>query len=194
MNLNNIDENLIRALPNKLTLLRIAASPVILVLYPLDFGFINVLCALIFAVAGATDYVDGYIARKYNASSKFGTVLDPVADKVLVASGIIVLAANHAAPIWMLGLLLCRDIVISGVRLLASEHQYVIPVGQMGKAKTLAQMIAIFCLMIDFQLFKLDFHAAGVYFLIVALFFSLYSGYQYIRDFWALYSLPSEKP
>ena len=181
----NLNETVIRALPNKLTLFRIIASPFILILYPLGWGPVDVLCALIFASAGATDYFDGYIARKYNVHSKFGSLLDPIADKVLVSSAIIVLAGRAVAPVWMLGLLLIREIVISGMRLIAASNNYDIPVNKFGKAKTLMQMVALFCLMVnDDDFFGLNFVTTGMYFLILALVLSLYSAYTYIRDFW----------
>lgn len=179
-------------LPNQLTLARIVAIPVLLVIYPIGFTFTNILCALIFAAAGFTDILDGYIARKYGQETQLGALLDPVADKMLSAATLLLLADSQALPAWICGLLLCRDIAVSGVRLIASESGHTIKVSAFGKLKTIFQDVAIFCLMIGSDFFEIPFRATGMICIWVALAMSLYSGYLYFEEFLVVSENPKE--
>lgn len=179
-------------LPNQLTLARIVAIPVLLVIYPIGFTFTNILCALIFAAAGFTDILDGYIARKYGQETQLGALLDPVADKMLSAATLLLLADSQALPAWICGLLLCRDIAVSGVRLIASESGHTIKVSAFGKVKTIFQDVAIFCLMIGSDFFEIPFRVTGMICIWVALAMSLYSGYLYFEEFLAVSENPKE--
>lgn len=178
-------------LPNVLTISRILAIPVLLVLYPFDFEITRTLCAIIFLLAAITDFFDGYIARKYELTTTIGAVMDQVADKLLVATCLLLLAYGHATYLALLGILLCRDIFINGLRLIAAEKNHIIEVGTAGKFKTTATMIAIFCLMIPNETFNLNFHAAGLYFLIVAVILAITSGIAYVKEYLEIYE--SEK-
>ena len=124
-----------------------AASPVLLLLYPIDFKALNWFCAILFAIAALTDILDGYIARSYNLESTFGALLDPIADKILAASALILLVHARLLPPLFGGLLIARDIWVSGVRLLSLERGQNIPVSPLGKIKTIVQDIAIFLLL-----------------------------------------------
>ncbi len=172
-----------KGIPNKLTLFRIGVIPVLLLLFPLDFESLNIFCAFLFAVAAMTDWLDGFIARQFKMESKLGTLIDPIADKLLTTAALVLLVANHMVWAWLAGLLLCRDVALSGVRLVAQEHGISIPVNWFGKFKTLFLDIAIFCLMVRKPLFDLPFREVGMVSLWVATFLSLFSAGIYIRNF-----------
>lgn len=173
----------LRHLPNKLTLGRIAAIPVLLLIYPLEWEFMRVPCALIFAAAAATDYLDGYLARKHGNVTPLGALLDPIADKMLIAAGLILLARAAAAPAFICALLICRDIAVSGIRLIALEQRVTIEVNEFGKWKTTITAVAIVCLMINKPLFDLPFRPVGMICLWIALGLSAYSAWLYGRAF-----------
>jgi len=170
-------------LPNQLTLARILAIPLLLFIYPLQFPSTNIICAIIFALAGITDILDGYFARRYKQESRIGALLDPVADKMLSGACLILLADSQALPAWICGFLLCRDIAVTGMRMIALEDGFSIAVSPFGKVKTIFQDIAIFCLMIGQDLFDIPFRVSGMISIWLALAVSLYSGYLYFEEF-----------
>ncbi len=171
-------------LPNWLTLARIAIIPILLILYPFNFFTLNVVCALLFGVAAITDFLDGFLARRFGTVSKFGAILDPIADKLLVVTGLILLVDSQAIPSFIAGVLILREVAISGLRLVALEQNISLNVNTFGKIKTACQTISIFCLMITKPIFGLDFHLVGMIILWMAVLFSLYSAYLYIQKFW----------
>lgn len=173
----------LRTLPNKLTIARMAAIPLLLLLYPLNIPKLNIVCAVIFAAAAITDWVDGYVARKYHAVTPLGALLDPIADKMLVAAALVLLAYNRVAPAFIAALLICRDIGINGIRLMALEQGRVIAVNEFGKWKTALTSVSIFCLMVNAPLFGLPFRTVGMLSLWVALGLSLYSAWLYGQAF-----------
>jgi CDP-diacylglycerol---glycerol-3-phosphate 3-phosphatidyltransferase len=170
-------------LPNQLTLARILAIPLLLVIYPIGFTFTNILSALIFAAAGITDILDGYIARKYNQETQMGALLDPVADKMLSGASLILLADSQALPALICGTLLCRDIAVNGMRLIAAERGHSIQVSSFGKMKTIVQDVGIFCLMFGIDAFDIPFRVTGMVCIWLAMIVSLFSGYKYFRQF-----------
>jgi CDP-diacylglycerol---glycerol-3-phosphate 3-phosphatidyltransferase len=170
-------------LPNQLTLGRILVIPFLLLVYPIGFQSTNVICALVFALAGITDILDGYFARLYKQESRLGALLDPVADKMLSGACMILLADSQALPAWICGLLLCRDIAVSGMRMMAQEEGHTIKVNSLGKIKTILQDVAIFCLIIGEDMFDIPFKITGMISIWLALAVSLYSGYLYFEDF-----------
>jgi CDP-diacylglycerol--glycerol-3-phosphate 3-phosphatidyltransferase len=179
----NDSAEFLKSLPNKLTLARIAAIPILLLLFPLKISKLNVFCAVIFALAAMTDYFDGYLARKYQSVTPLGALLDPIADKMLIAASLLLLAANGVIPAFVAALMICRDIGINGIRLMAMEQGRTIKVSEFGKWKTFIQSIAIFCLMVDQPLFGLPFRLVGMLTLWIALGLSLYSGWQYATGY-----------
>lgn len=170
-------------LPNQLTMIRILAIPILLFIYPVGFTFTNVLCAMIFAAAGITDILDGYIARKYGQETKMGALLDPIADKMLSGAALILLADSQALPAWICGFLLCRDVAVSGMRLIAAETGHTIQVSAFGKIKTIVQDVGIFSLMVGSDIFEIPFRLTGMICIWTALAISLYSGYLYFEEF-----------
>lgn len=170
----------VKTLPNKLTIGRIAIIPVLLILYPLDIQFFNIFCAILFAIAALTDFADGYIARRYNTESRLGAILDPLADKILVTATIVLLTNAGNLPAFLAALLLCREVAVTGMRLVAMEHSFTIQVNQFGKLKTAAQDLGIFFLLLKTP----EFHTIGMIAIWVALGLSYYSAYQYWKELW----------
>ena len=140
-------------LPNKLTMFRIALIPVFLIILYINSGngATNWVAFAIFCVASATDAVDGYIARKYNLITDFGKFMDPLADKLLVCSALIALTDLGRIFGWIVIIIIAREFIISGFRLVAAGRGKVIAAGKWGKIKTIVQMIATMLLIIDFK-------------------------------------------
>ena len=135
-------------LPNKLTLLRVFMIPIFVVFMLVDITpFDNWIALAVFILASLTDLLDGKIARKYNLVTKFGKFMDPLADKLLVCSAMICLVEMHIIPAWIVIIIIAREFIISGFRLIASDNGVVIAASYWGKFKTVFQMVMI-CLMI----------------------------------------------
>jgi CDP-diacylglycerol--glycerol-3-phosphate 3-phosphatidyltransferase len=130
-------------LPDQLTLARALAVPVVVVLYAWNFDNHAYWATIVFAVAMATDQVDGWLARRWDQTSNFGALLDPIADKVLVMVALVMLVAEGVAPAWMVAAIVAREIAISGLRLAAIERGVVVAARDLGKLKTWAQALAV---------------------------------------------------
>ena len=147
-------------LPNKLTMLRIMMVPVVVLIYlliPQDFCVVSqtnglalrdILAFLVFAAASFTDMLDGQIARKQHLITSFGKFADPIADKMLVNTLLILLVYTHQANVVAVLLMIARDLVVDGLRMLASQHGKVMSAGFFGKLKTVLQMFAIVFLLL----------------------------------------------
>mgnify|MGYP002514841120 CR=1 FL=1 len=138
-------------LPNKLTLLRIILIPffVFFLLAPVDIPGKQYIALGIFAFASLTDLIDGKIARKYNLVTNFGKFMDPIADKLLVSSAMIAFVQMGLLPAWMVIIIIAREFIISGFRLVASDAGVVLAAGWWGKFKTAFQMIMCILLIIN---------------------------------------------
>ncbi|CDD66086.1 cDP-diacylglycerol--glycerol-3-phosphate 3-phosphatidyltransferase [Firmicutes bacterium CAG:882] len=135
-------------LPNKLTIARVIMIPFFLVFLMTDFFEAARYVALaIFIIASLTDMLDGKIARKYNLVTNFGKFMDPLADKLLVCSAMIAFTGMGIMPAWIVIIIIAREFIISGFRLIAAEKNVVIAAGMSGKIKTTVQMIMC-CLLI----------------------------------------------
>ena len=139
---------MIKNLPNFLTLLRIALIPVLVSVFYIDNKFAHFVAAGIFIFASITDYVDGFLARLWKAQSSFGTMLDPIADKMLVASTLLMMVDKNIAHVVPIIVILCREILVSGMREYLSELEVSLPVSRLAKLKTATQMIAIIILLL----------------------------------------------
>ena len=186
-------------LPNKLTMFRIVLIPLMVVVaYVPFFSSVNVGClslanlinVIIFTVASLTDFLDGWIARKYNLVTTFGKFADPLADKLLVVSAMVVLCTQLQGtefswfiPGWVIIAILCREFIVSGIRLVAVERGNVIAAGFLGKLKTATTMVAIIFLF----LYQIEFNGIAVFgyigavMMYLALIFTILSGIEY---FW----------
>lgn len=139
-------------LPNKLTVCRVALIPffVVFLLYPDLTKYSNYIAAAIFIIASLTDYADGKIARKYNLVTNFGKFMDPLADKLLVCAAMICLVEMGKLAAWIVIVIMSREFIISGFRLVASDNGLVIAASYWGKFKTTFQMLMIIVLLLDF--------------------------------------------
>ena len=163
-------------IPNVLTIGRILFIPLFILILTLGHSQgSHLLAAIIFAVASVTDYLDGYLARKWNVVSNFGKFADPMADKLLVMSAFIMLIELGMAPAWVVAIIVCRELAVTGLRLLLVETGGTVLAAAMpGKIKTFSQMFAIIFLLLHWNLI-------GQLLLYIALFFTIYSGYDYLK-------------
>ncbi|MGT2756744.1 CDP-diacylglycerol--glycerol-3-phosphate 3-phosphatidyltransferase [Streptococcus ovuberis] len=163
-------------LPNSLTVLRILMIPVFLLILTVSKSTLaHVFAGIIFAIASLTDYLDGYLARKWQVVTNFGKFADPLADKILVMSAFIMLVELGFVPGWVASVIICRELAVTGLRLLLVETGgEVLAAAMPGKIKTFTQMFAIVFLLFHWNLI-------GQIFLYIALFFTLYSGYDYFK-------------
>ena len=141
-------------LPNKLTVLRVIMVPffVVFMLIPNLGGVANKYIALaLFCIASFTDFLDGYLARKNNLVTNFGKFMDPLADKLLVCSALICLSSLGKLATWIVLVIIAREFIISGFRLVASDNGIVIAASYWGKFKTVSHMAMIIMLILDFQ-------------------------------------------
>jgi CDP-diacylglycerol--glycerol-3-phosphate 3-phosphatidyltransferase len=146
-----------------------------------------VIGALVFGVASITDFLDGYLARRSGQITKFGIIMDPIADKFLVISALIVLVDMERLSVWIAIILIVRDFLITALRVVALSRDIVIPAETGGKLKTTAQITAILCLILTgsaFDRLPFDLYDAGLIFIWLAVVLSLISGIKYTAYFW----------
>ena len=168
--------------PNKLTMFRILLVIPFVVLLKMES---NIAAFLVFTVASITDFFDGYIARKYNLITDFGKLMDPLADKVLVLSALIVFVELNYIASWVVIVIITREFLITGIRILAASKGEVIAASKNGKYKTTTQMIAILLI-----IFTKDMRIAvstlsipvSCSLMILPLYFTVYSGYEYVMN------------
>jgi CDP-diacylglycerol--glycerol-3-phosphate 3-phosphatidyltransferase len=169
--------------PNRLSLIRMGSVPVITLLLVLDgFLWTRYAALFLFILAAITDFVDGHLARKHNLVTNFGKFIDPVADKLLVLSTMIMLSWHGILPAWIVVAVLLRELAVDGLRLVAAEQGKVIAAGKLGKIKTVCQMVMIISHLVYFAQFPL-LHILAGWLLIPAqlavLVMTLWSGIDY---------------
>ncbi|MDK2804481.1 MAG: CDP-diacylglycerol---glycerol-3-phosphate 3-phosphatidyltransferase [Peptostreptococcaceae bacterium] len=158
---------------NKLTLSRMIMVPFFLVaVYFEKDSQVLPISAIIFAVASFTDFLDGYLARKYNLITDFGKFMDPLADKVLVVAALAVLVEMNLIPAWMIVLIITREYAVSILRAIAANTGQVIAASQGGKAKTVSQIIAVLMLLLNIKY--------GIYVMWIAVILTFVSGMDYL--------------
>lgn len=167
-------------LPTILTLSRIILIPFFIIITPDN----PVLGIVIFGIASLTDFFDGYIARKTGKITKFGIILDPIADKFLVISALILLVDLERLSVWLAIIIIVREFLITGLRAVALSKDIVIPAEMGGKLKTTAQITAILMLIIDIEIFGIDLYDLGTVLIWVAMVLSVVSGFKYTVSFW----------
>ena len=185
-------------LPNILTLARVAAVPVVLVLLLSDSRESGMWAAAIFGVAAVTDFVDGWLARKWGVVTVLGKFLDPLADKLIVMVALIMLIPLDRVPAWAVFIILAREMIVTGLRSIASSEGIVIDASELGKYKTIYQMVAIPGLMLhydfnwlfglDWRLFQVNMHNFGIFFFYIAFALTLWSGYDYLQKFFRVFA------
>ncbi len=189
-------KNPILNLPNFLTFFRIVIIPVLVVLLLSPSKKAGFLATSLFALASITDWLDGYIARRMGVVTIFGKFLDPIADKLIVAAALIMLIPTGRAPAWMVLIILSREIIITGLRGIASSEGIVIPASDLGKFKTIFQIVAILCLLLHYDYYwffgiksvylHVDMHNAGMFYLWIATFITIWSGTDYLVKFFKI--------
>lgn len=178
-------------IPNQITISRILLIPIFMAFMLVDFGWGDItllgatlpvahfIGALIFIFASATDWVDGYYARKYNLVTTFGKFLDPLADKLLVSAALIILVELGFAPAWVVIVIISREFAVTGLRLVLAGEGEVVAAGSLGKIKTVTQLLAIISLLLYNMLFALVGIPFGEIMLYIALLFTVWSGWDY---------------
>ncbi len=181
----------ITTVPNLLTLSRLAAIPFLILLYPAAessahpegiFG-LSLLCSIIFGAAAITDFLDGYLARKWGQESELGEILDPVCDKLLVCTGLALLVYSRQASLFFLIPMILREMYVTSLRLLAADRGLKLPVIELAKYKTTAQIVATTMLLSSLNIASLDFVEGGKFVLLVAFILSMFTSFLYTKEF-----------
>jgi CDP-diacylglycerol--glycerol-3-phosphate 3-phosphatidyltransferase len=178
-------------LPNLLSLFRILIIPVLVYLLSFSDPKSALLAAGLFLIAAITDYFDGYLARRNKSVSDVGKILDPLADKLMVASALIMLAAmdrpnEPSVPAWLVVIILARESAVTVIRGIALAEGIVMHAESLGKYKFVLQAYAVVGLLIHYRYWGLDFYAAGLYFLMLSAVIALWSGVNYHVQFFRL--------
>lgn len=175
-------------LPNKLTLLRIMMIPVIVIIpmiKSLDVIFFsgvtvsNFIVLIVFCIAAFTDFLDGYIARKYDLVTDFGKFMDPLADKLLVFAAFIILIEMGRIEGWIVTVIIAREFMVTGIRVLAANNHLVIAASKLGKLKTISQMATIIVLLLNNYPFSLINIPVGIILMYLAAALTVISGLDY---------------
>ena len=179
-------------IPNILTLLRIVLIPVLVVVFYMPGQWSYQLSAAIFGLAALTDWLDGYLARRWEQTTAFGAFLDPVADKLMVAVALVLLVQDNPSPLFAVpaAIIIGREIVISALREWMAEigARTKVAVSIVGKVKTTLQMVSIVLLLYKVPLGPLPTHTAGVILLYIAAILTLWSMFVYLKAAWPILS------
>ena len=170
--------------PNLLSFFRIGTIPFVVACLFFSGPLPSFLAALFFSIASLTDLLDGYIARQQKSETAVGKLLDPLADKLLINSAFIMLIPLVRIPAWMVVLIVGREVVVTGLRAIASIEGIVIAASRWGKAKTVFQSCALIGLLLHYEYLGIDFHFLGTLVLWVALVITLWSGADYFSKFY----------
>jgi CDP-diacylglycerol--glycerol-3-phosphate 3-phosphatidyltransferase len=172
--------------PNALTILRIFFVPLLVAALVQDKGAFAVtkewLALAIFLVAAGTDLLDGYLARRWKQVTTVGTLLDPIADKLLISAALISLVQVRVLPAWMAILIVGREFAVSGLRQIAAAEGYTIKASDLGKTKMLSQVVAVSCMLLAVR--HPAMHLPGMIAMWVVVVFAMLSAVSYFRKFW----------
>jgi len=169
--------------PNSLTIFRIAAVPLLIALMVSPSRWCGFFAAMVFSVAAITDYLDGYLARRFSLVSNLGKILDPLADKLLVSSAFIMMINHGRVPAWVVCVIIGRELAVTGLRNIISEKGEDVSASNLGKWKTGCQIAAIIPLLLHYPYFGIDFHSVGFALLWLALAVTVWSGVDYFVRF-----------
>jgi len=179
-------------IPNLLSIFRIMTIPVVVAFLFSPSPAASFLAALLFGIASTTDALDGYIARYQNSETAIGKLLDPLADKLLINSALIMLIPLGRIPAWMVVLIVGREVAVTGLRGIASIEGRVISASTWGKAKTIFQSFALGGLMLHYEYFGINFHLVGMILMWIALAITLGSGFDYFFKFYQAHTKEEE--
>ena len=169
-------------LPNALTLTRIAAIPMLVWLLHEPTRSTSVAAFIVYLIASATDFLDGYLARRYGLITPLGKLLDPLAYKLLVVSALLMIAAAHrqpTIPAWLLVIIIGRELAVTGLRSIAASEGIVMGAEGTGKLKMILQTIGVSALIVHYAYFGVSFYAVGMATLVVATAVGLWSAVEY---------------
>ncbi|MDU0457242.1 MAG: CDP-diacylglycerol--glycerol-3-phosphate 3-phosphatidyltransferase [Geobacteraceae bacterium] len=180
-------------LPNMLTMMRIAAIPLLAALLMSPSKTSGFWAAAVFAIASITDWLDGYLARRMGIVTVFGKFLDPIADKLIVMAAMVMILPFGRVPAWMVLVILGREMIITGLRGIASSEGIVIQASDLGKFKTIFQIVAILGLVLHYDynwffgvahpLLTVNMHNIGMFYLWIATILTIWSGVDYLARF-----------
>lgn len=161
-------------IPNKITIIRVILIPLFAIIFLVDSPYKNIVAAFVFAMLSISDFLDGYFARKKKQVTEFGKLIDPIADKLLISTALVFLVVQgyEGVDLWMAVAIISREIVITAVRVYLLPSKIVVPASNFGKAKTVAQSIAIMFVLLQLPL--------GWYAMLAAVFLTLVSGADYL--------------
>lgn len=171
-------------LPTWLTLSRIGITPVIIVLLYFPNKISCLIATVLYMAASISDYVDGKMARRYGQVTSFGKFLDPLADKVLNCSILIMMTYLQWVPAWVVIIIIFRELMVTGLRAIAADEGYVMAADKFGKLKTVLQGFAIVPLILHHDLFGVSLVWIGEILLYAALVLTVFSGGKYLYDFY----------
>ncbi|GAA3400370.1 CDP-diacylglycerol--glycerol-3-phosphate 3-phosphatidyltransferase [Paenibacillus hodogayensis] len=170
-------------LANKITIARILLIPILILIFEHVSSYGTYYAATVFLLASATDKLDGYIARKYNQITKLGKLLDPLADKLLISTALILLVSQQLVFAWIAFIIIAREIIITGIRVVASSQQIILQADRHGKIKMVFQVAAIVAILLNHGPFRfptdlpIDQILLGIAFIL-----TVYSGLSYIKN------------
>jgi CDP-diacylglycerol--glycerol-3-phosphate 3-phosphatidyltransferase len=178
-------------LPNLLSFFRIGIIPVLVYLLTFTDQASAILAATLFLIASITDYFDGYFARRNRSVSDLGKILDPLADKLMVLSVLIMLAAmdrpgEPSVPAWLVVVIIARESAVTIIRGIALSEGIVMHAETLGKYKFILQAFAVVGLLIHYKYWGMDFYVAGIYFLVLSAVIAVWSGVSYHVQFFRL--------
>lgn len=174
-------------LPNALTVFRVLAVPFIVALLYFPGPTTCALATLLFLVAILTDLADGFLARKFNQVTNFGKFLDPLADKILIASVLVMLVELNWVSAWVSIIVIVRELLVTGLRAIAADKGHVIAADRFGKMKTIMQSVALVPLIYHYPFFDIDVARLGSGLLFVAVLLTVYSGWNYLYGFYKVW-------
>lgn len=170
-------------LPNILTIFRIILIPVFVIILLVKIPYGDFIAAVIFIIAALTDSLDGYLARKWKQVTKLGIILDPLADKMLITAALISLVELSRIPGWIAIVILAREFAVTGLRTVKAEEGIIIPASNMGKLKTISQIIAVL-LVISQNIYQPYINIPlGLWAMYLAVFITVWSGIDYFIKF-----------
>ncbi|WP_072697730.1 CDP-diacylglycerol--glycerol-3-phosphate 3-phosphatidyltransferase [Desulfovibrio litoralis] len=169
---------------NQITMFRMFVVPIIVLFMYIPGVFSDWIALFLFTIASLSDLIDGHIARKENIVTSFGKFLDPLADKILVTSVLIVLVDLGRVPAWVVILILCRELMVTGLRAVAASDGIVVAADRFGKLKTILQLIALGFLIVYREVWGFNIALIGMTILYLALIVTIFSGVNYFIGFY----------
>jgi CDP-diacylglycerol---glycerol-3-phosphate 3-phosphatidyltransferase len=177
-------------LPNTITMARLSIIPFLFFLLFSPDQTWSLVLAISFIIASLTDLLDGYVARRYQIVTTMGKFLDPIADKLVINTAMVLMIPIGRIPAWVVAIIIIRDFFVDGVRTIATSEGIVIQASWLGKQKTLCQVFAVSALMIHYPFLGADAHTVGTVLLFMALIMTIYSGIDYFMKFLKLVIKP----